>query len=195
MWSVLVRLFRFFFLPFVSSSRISFVLMQWGFSYSLWKNIRFDRSPIEMCVIHCRHHYCRWRPKGRSFYVWCEKRTVVASNAWGLQVMQSPQMNSNTIFTIYLPDSNKVCLLMWCVWIGVNKQLDLMTVRERQKKWLVLPFLRRYYICCFGIVAFILETLWCRTVLRRSNRRIEKVFLDAAIEWNMWHNVEIVFIR
>lgn len=55
--------------------------------------------------------------------------------------MQLPEMNSNTISTIYLPDSNKVCLLMWCVRIGVNKQLDLMCVcvcvyceKERKRK-------------------------------------------------------------
>lgn len=46
--------------------------------------------------------------------------------------MQSPEMNTNTISTIYLPDSNKVCLLMWCVRIDVNKQLDLMCVVRKR---------------------------------------------------------------
>ena len=66
--------------------------------------------------------------------------------------MQSPQMNSNTIFTIYLPDSNKVCLLMWCVWIGVNNQLDLMTESERKKD-------RESSSCCHSFVVIIFVAL------------------------------------
>lgn len=157
MWFILVRLFRSLALslslpPSFSIPLSVLALMQWGFSYSFpqWKNVRFDCSPIEMCVIRRRRH--RWRQKGRSFYMWCEKRTVVASNAWGLHVMQSPQMNSSTIFTIYLPDSNGACLLMWCILIGANKQLDMMTESERKGD-------RESSSCCHSFVVIIFVAL------------------------------------